>query len=192
MDAPVGTVVGASGCSGSDSFAILSLALEEFDGCYLDAESIYEEGTFFSQTGEFADGALSVFAATIDNGQTFSGGQIPPVVYLAQGIWVVGTFAVDTDDIIVSCISSEDPATSHPADSTFICDLTNSGNYVPVSDAQFSVTCGCDSESSASSTTSGASGTTYSSPGARNIPATPAPAVVDATTLPSAETVSSG
>ncbi|CAM9956381.1 unnamed protein product, partial [Pylaiella littoralis] len=69
-DAPVGTVVGASGCSGSDSFAILSLALEEFDGCYLDAESIYEEGTFFSQTGEFADGALSMFAATIDNGQT--------------------------------------------------------------------------------------------------------------------------
>lgn len=56
---------GESGCGGTDSFAITSSQLAEFDGCYQDAAA--EDGdTFFSPTGEKVDGTLAVFPSAVD------------------------------------------------------------------------------------------------------------------------------
>lgn len=56
---------GASGCGGTDPFAIVSTQLSELDGCYQDSGG--DDGdTFFSLTGEKADGVLAVYPAPLD------------------------------------------------------------------------------------------------------------------------------
>ncbi|CAB1107474.1 unnamed protein product [Ectocarpus sp. CCAP 1310/34] len=58
-----GSPVGASGCGGTDEFTISSSELEEFDGCYVDAG---ETETFFSTSGEKADGVMAVSPGFLD------------------------------------------------------------------------------------------------------------------------------
>lgn len=56
---------GPSGCGGTDPFAIVSAQLPELDGCYEDTGG--DDGdTFFSVTGEKADGVLAVRPASVD------------------------------------------------------------------------------------------------------------------------------
>ncbi|CAM9631010.1 unnamed protein product [Ectocarpus sp. 6 AP-2014] len=127
-----GSPEGASGCSGTDEFTISSSELEEFDGCYVDAG---ETETFFSTSGEKADGVMAVFPGFLDEQET------------ADARWIVGTYAEDADDRTVTCVSDESPTTAHPADSTFSCDLTGTGAFITVTDVLFGFTCGCTSAS---------------------------------------------
>eukprot|EP00752_Nemacystus_decipiens_P018703 g16767.t1 len=122
---------GVSGCGGTDPFAIVSAQLPDLDGCYEDTGG--DDGdTFFSATGEKEDGVLAVYPGAIDE-QSF------------DLRWIVGTYSVDAESAITTCVSDEEPSVAHPADATFYCDLTGTGAYTTVSEDQFDIVCGCNS-----------------------------------------------
>ncbi|CAM9232283.1 unnamed protein product [Scytosiphon promiscuus] len=157
---------GASGCGGEDSFTITSPQLEEYDGCYQDASE--DDGdTFFSATGDRVDGTLAVFPGAVDE----------------QGVdvrWIVGAYAENAEDVSVTCVSVEHPSDVHPADSSFVCDLTGTGAYTAVTDDQFGISCGCSSTSSASDGDASVTPTPSPTSDSRGISVdTPSPSVGD-------------
>lgn len=73
---------GASGCGGTDPFAIVSAQLGELDGCYQDTGGDDDGDTFFSVTGEKVDGVLAVYPGPFDE-QAFDVRE-----------WVGGSYAI--------------------------------------------------------------------------------------------------
>ncbi|CAB1107475.1 unnamed protein product [Ectocarpus sp. CCAP 1310/34] len=105
--------------------------------------------------------------------------------------WIVGTYDEDADDLAVTCVSEESPTTTHPADSTFFCDLTGTGAFIAVTDVMFGFTCGCTSASAGGgdddeATTPSPSGTE------RGIDDTPAPATSSSLSSPAPVDLAAG
>ncbi|CAM9886034.1 unnamed protein product [Scytosiphon promiscuus] len=127
-----------SSCGATESFQIVSEGLAEVEGC-------------FQATNE----SFSIPGATIEIWSVRGNigfGQIAVVGYAADGAGEVTDpsyslmyYAEMEDDQIWYCLSNEEATMVHPADATWKCDISGTGSFVNVTNADISFVCGCSS-----------------------------------------------
>ncbi|CAN0087269.1 unnamed protein product [Scytosiphon promiscuus] len=133
---PTPQPAGLSTCGATESFRVMSGSFPEVGGCFQATEESFSNpgGTFevWSVSGNTNyDQVVVVGLADDGTGET------------SDSPYSLVYFAEVEDDRIWYCLSNEDAITVHPVDATWQCDISGTGSYVDVTDADISFDCGC-------------------------------------------------
>ncbi|CAN0129309.1 unnamed protein product [Scytosiphon promiscuus] len=133
---PTPQPTGLSTCGATESFRISSGSLPEVGGCF------QATGDSFSNPGATIE-VWSVSGSTNSEQVIVVGFADDGTGETSDSPYSLMYFAEVEDDQIWYCLSNEDAITVHPVEATWQCDISGTGSFANVTDADISFDCGC-------------------------------------------------